>query len=150
MHTALARTSRLLLALAALASTGCGELSVEPPTGGTLVAVTLTRSTVSPLELPRLTFGASGGALDIVWDTWGGCEIVSARAERIGSIVQVTLTRSPDPLALCAAIAVATSYQLHLTGLEPGTYSVRFFQESYGQPVREAGRTSITLGAAGS
>jgi hypothetical protein len=109
----------------------------------------VTSNLTSPEGLPRLTFLGGPDGIDVVWEVQSGaCLISSAHAERAGRAIQLSLVRTPNPLALCAAALASTRYQFRITGLPAGSYAVQLIDDIFGQPLREVGRSSISVGAA--
>ena len=121
----------------------------EPLVGAEPTAVMLQTTTGIPVAgLPRLTISSTAAEVNVVWEVESGaCLIVQATASRAGSILEIRLHRSGNPLALCVASMIGYRYSLRVPELGQGRYEVRFVETFGEQPPVEIGRQSVVVGA---
>ncbi|HEX5972567.1 MAG TPA: hypothetical protein VFY85_11610 [Gemmatimonadaceae bacterium] len=141
---------RLLASLAVvvvLAScAGDGNL-FEPLPGGLALPVTLeTTVEASSGVLPRFAVVTIAGGAQVEWDVASAaCLMAEASALQAGSVIEVRIHRSSNPLADCVAGTVAYHYVARLMAPAPGQYEVRLVDDMLGQPPRPVGRATVTV-----
>jgi hypothetical protein len=150
-------TSRLLsvrhlASLAAgvlLCACDAGTSSVEPLVGATPIAVGLSTTTsTTSTDLPRFQLFALAGEVHVHWDVESGaCLIAQATGAQAGSVIQVRIDRSGNPLANCANVRVGYHYVARIASLIPGRYEVRLIDAVLGLTAYEAGRGTIVVPA---
>ena len=100
---------------------------VEPLAGATPVAVSLVGTGgISLFGLPRFQVSGLSEAVQVTWEVEDGpCLLFEASAKRAGSVVQIEIRRSGNPLANCANVRVAHRYVARVDGLSPGPFEIR-------------------------
>ena len=145
------RTTRRLASLAVavlLAACNGSGGPFEPMSGGITLPVTLaTTFNGMPVTDPsrlRIT-GVAGGA-QVQWDVVSpACLIAEASARHVGSVIEVRIHRSGNPLASCVAAMVAYHYEANVIVPAPGGYEVRVVDDLLGQPLRPIGRAAVAV-----
>lgn len=136
-----------LLALSILAACGGDGSPFEPLSGGLAIPVTLTTATDQASGSgEHLEVVAIPGGAQLTWDLVSApCLDATATALQSGSVVEVRVHRSANPLALCVAIPVHYRHVARVQVPAPGHYDVRLVDEMLGQPPRPVGRATVTV-----
>ena len=140
---------RLLpLAVAAVLSSCAGDGNpFEPLPGGLSLPVTLETTVDAPSgALPRFAVVTIAGGAQVEWDVASApCLVAEASALLAGSVIEVRIHRSGNPLADCVAGTVAYHYVARVMAPAPGLYEVRLVDDMPGQPMRPVGRATVTV-----
>lgn len=135
------------LAVAALLSSCAGDGNpFEPLPGGLALPVTLETTVEAGSTLPRLSIAATPGGALLEWDVASApCLMADASALYSGSVIEVRIHRSGNPLADCVAGTVTYHYLARVMAPAPGPYEVRLVDDVLGQPLRPVGRANVTV-----
>lgn len=130
-----------------LASCAGDGTPFEPLPGGLALPVTLeTTVEASSGVMPRFAVVTIAGGAQVEWDVASAsCLMAEASALQAGSVIEVRIHRSGNPLADCVAGTVAYHYVARLMAPAPGQYEVRLVDDMLGQPPRPVGRATVTV-----
>jgi hypothetical protein len=147
------RARFLILFAAGSVLCSCGAdatRAVEPLLGAHPITVSLQSSTAAPSgELPRFQVVGLAGEIQVVWDVESGpCMLAEARGAQAGSVIEIQILRSGDPLANCAPGSVAYHYVARVQSVTAGPYEVRLIDAPFGLTAQEVGRAAIVVNPA--
>ena len=135
------------LAVAAALSSCAGDGSpFEPLRGGLALPVALETTAEPGSTLPRFSVASIPGGAQVEWDVASPpCLMAEASALQAGSVIEVRIHRSGNPLADCVPGTVTYHYMARVMAPAPGQYEVRLVDDMLGQPPRPVGRATVAV-----
>ncbi len=119
---------------------------VDRVADGVPIAVLFNRTeSASTAKLSVYMSGADSTVSVSVDASEPSCQLVTVTGVSANGVVELAISRSGNPYALCTAAMVHSHYEIRATVATAGTYQVRVIDAPLGQPARELGRQSIVL-----